>query len=129
MLPFCPRHPARVKAPCARPLVNRGWRLLSDELALVRVSDGKIIPLPRPVSLKNESIDIIQRYEPDAIFSRKVSDTMKGTVAHMKVPTDSIAHADGNCSCRLGDFPEVSGRRYHPPGSSASIPGFYARRG
>lgn len=88
-----PAPPGSGKSTLCAALVNRGWRLLSDELALVRVSDGKIIPLPRPVSLKNQSIDIIQQYEPDAIISRKVSDTMKGTVAHMKVPTDSIVRA------------------------------------
>ncbi len=74
-------------------LVNRGWRLLSDELTMVRISDGKIMPLPRPISLKNQSIVVIKDYVPDAILSRKVLDTMKGTVAHMKAPTDSIACA------------------------------------
>ncbi|MFN3397447.1 MAG: HprK-related kinase A [Sulfurimicrobium sp.] len=88
-----PAPPGSGKSTLCAALVCRGWRLLSDELALVRVSDGSIAPLPRPVSLKNESIDIIQHYEPGAIFSRKVSDTMKGTVAHMKAPTESIAHA------------------------------------
>lgn len=88
-----PAPPGMGKSTLCAALVNRGWRLLSDELALIRVSDGKIIPLPRPVSLKNQSIDIIQRYEPNTIFSRKVHDTMKGTVAHMKAPTDSIVRA------------------------------------
>ncbi|MDO8369489.1 MAG: HprK-related kinase A [Candidatus Nitrotoga sp.] len=88
-----PAPPGSGKSTLCAALVNRGWRLLSDELALVRVGDGKLIPLPRPVSLKNESIDIIRRYEPNAIFSRKVADTIKGTVAHMKAPTDSISRA------------------------------------
>jgi HprK-related kinase A len=88
-----PAPPGSGKSTLCAALVNRGWRLLSDELALIRVSDGKIIPLPRPVSLKNQSIDIIQRYEPSAIFGRKVSDTMKGTVAHMKAPAESISRA------------------------------------
>lgn len=88
-----PAPPGSGKSTLCAALVNRGWRLLSDELALVRVIDGKLIPLPRPVSLKNESIDIIRRYEPNAIFSRNVADTIKGKVAHMKAPTDSIARA------------------------------------
>ena len=88
-----PAPPGSGKSTLCAALVNRGWRLLSDELALVRVGDGKLIPLPRPVSLKNESIEIIRRYEPNAIFSRKVADTIKGTVAHMKASTDSIARA------------------------------------
>jgi hypothetical protein len=101
-----PAPPGSGKSTLCAALVNRGWRLLSDELALVRVSDGQIIPLPRPVSLKNESIDIIQQYEPDVIISRKVSDTMKGTVAHMKVPTDSITRATETARAAWVIFPK-----------------------
>jgi HprK-related kinase A len=88
-----PAPPGSGKSTLCAALVNRGWRLLSDELALVRISDGKIIPLPRPISLKNQSIGIIKHYVPDAIFSPSISDTMKGTVAHMRAPTDSVARA------------------------------------
>lgn len=101
-----PAPPGSGKSTLCAALVNRGWRLLSDELALVRVSDGKIIPLPRPVSLKNQSIDIIQRYEPDAILSPKVSDTVKGTVAHMKAPTDSIVRAAETAQAAWVIFPK-----------------------
>lgn len=101
-----PAPPGSGKSTLCAALVNRGWRLLSDELALIRVSDGKLIPLPRPVSLKNHSIDIIQCYEPGAIFSRKVSDTMKGTVAHMKAPTDSIARAAETAQAAWVIFPK-----------------------
>lgn len=85
-----PAPPGSGKSTLCAALVNRGWRLLSDELALVRIDDGKLIPLPRPVSLKNASIDIIRQFEPGATISCAVNDTMKGTVAHMKVPTDSV---------------------------------------
>ena len=88
-----PAPPGSGKSTLCAALVNRGWRLLSDELTLVRVGDGKIVPLPRPVSLKNASIDVIQAYEPSAVFSRKVFDTVKGTIAHMKAPTDSVQRA------------------------------------
>lgn len=88
-----PAPPGSGKSTLCAALVNRGWRLLSDELTLIRISDGKIVPLPRPVSLKNQSIDIIQRYAPDAVISRKISDTIKGTVAHMKAPGDSVVRA------------------------------------
>lgn len=88
-----PAPPGSGKSTLCAALVCRGWRLLSDEIALIRVHDGQIIPLPRPISLKNASIDIIQRYEPSATLSRPVIDTMKGTVAHMKASTDSVARA------------------------------------
>lgn len=101
-----PAPPGSGKSTLCAALVNRGWRLLSDELALIRVSDGKIIPLPRPVSLKNQSIDIIQHYAPSVTISRKVSDTIKGTVAHMKPPIDSIARAEETAQAAWVIFPK-----------------------
>ncbi len=71
-------------------LVNKGWRLFSDELALISLNDGMLVPLPRPVGLKNESIDIIRDFAPQAVISQKAVDTAKGAVAHMKAPTASI---------------------------------------
>lgn len=89
-----PAPPGSGKSTLCAALACNGWRLLSDELALIRIADGNIVPLARPVSLKNASIDIMRDYAPGAVFSRKVSDTMKGTVAHMQAPADSVARAD-----------------------------------
>jgi HprK-related kinase A len=72
-------------------LLHAGWRLLSDELALVDLDDGLVHPLCRPVSLKNQSVPVIRALAPDAVFSRATHDTMKGSVSHMKVPD---AHLD-----------------------------------
>ncbi|MES2072201.1 MAG: HprK-related kinase A [Pseudomonadota bacterium] len=86
-----PAPPGSGKSTLCATLIHKGWRLLSDELTLIRLSDGQIIPLPRPVSLKNASIDIVQHYIPSAVLSRRVDDTLKGTVALMKPPGDSLA--------------------------------------
>lgn len=88
-----PAPPGSGKSTLCAALINRGWRLLSDELTLIRIDDGKIVPLPRPVSLKNASIDIIGRYVPQGTFSRRIMDTMKGTIAHLKPPLDSVTRA------------------------------------
>jgi HprK-related kinase A len=88
-----PAPPGSGKSTLCAALVSKGWRLLSDELTLIRLDDGKVVPLPRPISLKNGSIDVIRRYAPGSTFSREVSDTAKGTVAHLKAPADSIARA------------------------------------
>ena len=85
-----PAPPGSGKSTLCAALVNRGWRLLSDELTLIR-NDGKIVPLARPVSLKNASIDIIRKFEPSAFINREAHDTAKGTVAHMRPPSDAIA--------------------------------------
>lgn len=67
-------------------LISRGWRLLSDELTLISPGGVSITPLARPVSLKNQSLAVIQAFEPSAEFSAVTHDTMKGAVCHMKVP-------------------------------------------
>lgn len=74
-------------------LVHRGWRLLSDELTLISIETGLIHPLARPLNLKNESIEVMRRFAPDAVFSRLTHDTVKGTVALLKAPQDSVARA------------------------------------
>jgi len=88
-----PAPPGSGKSTLCAALVARGWRLLSDELTLVRLDDGRIDPVPRPVSLKNGSIDVIRAWAPHAHLSPPVTDTLKGTVAHMRAPGDSVARA------------------------------------
>jgi HprK-related kinase A len=56
----------------------------------VRLDSGDLVPLARPVSLKNASIPLMHAYAPDAVFTRPVADTSKGTIAHMKAPADSV---------------------------------------
>lgn len=89
-----PGGPGVGKSTLCAGLVARGWRLLSDELALISTEDGRILPHPRPVSLKNESIDLIGRFYPDAVFGPRIAATEKGTIAHMKPPAESVARAD-----------------------------------
>jgi HprK-related kinase A len=74
-------------------LAFNGWRLLSDELTLIDPARLAILPLPRPISLKNASIDVIRGFVPDAVFSDVVHDTSKGSVAHCKAPPDAMARA------------------------------------
>lgn len=89
-----PAPPGSGKSTLAAALVHRGWRLLSDELALVSFTDGAIVPLARPVNLKNESIDVIRAFAPEAVLSPEVPNTTKGTVALMKAPGESIRRMD-----------------------------------
>jgi HprK-related kinase A len=90
-------------------LAARGWRLLSDEVAMVRPQDGRLQPYPRPISLKNESIGMIARRVPAARFSRRFDDTAKGTVAFMRAPPEAIARAGIPAAPRLVVFPRYAG--------------------
>lgn len=85
-----PAPPGSGKSTLTAGLVLSGWRLLSDELTLIDRKTGLIQPLPRPVSLKNQSIDVIRQFSPDAYINRASHDTVKGTVAHMRPPRDSV---------------------------------------
>jgi len=89
-----PAAPGSGKSTLTAGLVHRGWRLLSDELALIRRDDGHVVPLARPVNLKNASIDLLKAFAPQAVFSDAVADTVKGTVALMRAPDDSLARVD-----------------------------------
>lgn len=85
-----PAPPGSGKSTLTAALVLSGWRLLSDELTLIDRKTGLIHPLPRPISLKNESIAIIQNFNETAFINRPSHDTAKGTVAHMRPPRESV---------------------------------------
>lgn len=101
-----PAPPGSGKSTLCAGLVNRGWRLLSDELALVSLNDVSITPFGRPISLKNQSIDIMRRYVPQAVFSQVVHDTSKGTVSHMKVRPEHLARIGETAQARWVIFPK-----------------------
>src|SRR3546814_6175040 len=75
-------------------LVHNGWRLLSDEMALVSLQDGGLTALARPISLKNRSIDLIADILPNAALSARSEDTVTGAVALLKPPTTSVERVD-----------------------------------
>ena len=85
-----PAPPGSGKSTLCAALVTRGWRLLSDELSLIKLDELRVVPMCRPLSLKNESLQIIHDFEPSAIFGSPAYDTTKGTVGHMRAPASSV---------------------------------------
>jgi HprK-related kinase A len=85
-----PAPPGSGKSTLCAALVNRGWRLLSDELTIIRLDTGEITGLARPVNLKNKSIEVIRDFAPAAYLTRPVHDTTKGTVALMAPSAESV---------------------------------------
>jgi len=85
-----PGDPGAGKSTLTALLALSGWRLLSDEIALIDRDDGLIVPLARPISLKNASIDVVRTAFPEACIGEAARDTYKGTVAHLKPPADSV---------------------------------------
>ena len=88
-----PAPPGSGKSTLCAALALSGWRLLSDELALIEPASLQIHAVPRPVSLKNASIDVIRGFSKDAKLGPLVHNTNKGTVAHMKPPERSVREA------------------------------------
>lgn len=87
--------PGSGKSTLCAALACRGWRLLTDEAALVELGAGRVsvAGTARPVSLKNASIEAVQRLAPEAALSAPCRDTLKGTVAHMRPPPESVRRA------------------------------------
>jgi hypothetical protein len=71
-------------------LAFSGWRLLSDELGLIEPRTACLRPMPRPISLKNASIEVLRRFAPLAVVGSHVADTIKGTVAHLRPPLEAV---------------------------------------
>ncbi|SEA35217.1 MULTISPECIES: HprK-related kinase A [Acidovorax] len=89
-----PAPPGAGKSTLCAALMLHGWRLLSDELTLLEPGSGWVVPSPRPISLKNDSIAVIRDRAPGCVLGPVAHDTQKGTVAHLKVQPESLARAD-----------------------------------
>jgi HprK-related kinase A len=89
-----PAMPGSGKSTLAAALALRGWRLLSDEFGVVDPERHLLLPLPRAVPLKNQSIDVIRTFAPDAELGPIFPRTRKGDVAHLRPPAESLKRQD-----------------------------------
>lgn len=101
-----PAPPGSGKSTLCASLIQEGWRLLSDELALIDLESLEVVPMPRPVGLKNDSINIIKRRYPDIVLGVVSSDTLKGSVCHFKPPKNSIEMQHVACPIGWIVFPK-----------------------
>ena len=85
-----PATPGSGKSTLSAALSLRGWRLLSDEFGTFDPAAGCFRALLKPVALKNESIDVIRRFEPQATIGPEFPKTRKGTVAHLAAQKDAV---------------------------------------
>lgn len=77
------------KSTLAAELTLQGWRLLTDEVALIG-ADRQFVSCAKPVSLKNQSIEVIRKRHPDAVLGPLARDTHKGLIAHLPAPRTSV---------------------------------------
>ncbi|MGI9343459.1 MAG: HprK-related kinase A [Gammaproteobacteria bacterium] len=100
-----PASPGDGKTTLCTGLAHRGWRLLSDEFGLICPRSREVVPIPRPMALKNESIDVIRAFAPDAELGPVIPETRKGTIAHVKPPRDSVLKANRRAAVSWIVFP------------------------
>jgi HprK-related kinase A len=106
MAVMLPAAPGSGKSTLCAALVLAGWRLLSDEFALIAAPDGRSLPIPRPIGLKEHSIGIIRGLREKVELGPVFADTRKGDVAHLRPPAESVARADEAAAIRWVVFPK-----------------------
>jgi HprK-related kinase A len=82
--------PGSGKSTLCAALLARGWRLFSDELALLDPAHGRLLPIPRPVALKGASIELIEGLLPLSRIGRVFAPTHKGALAHLCPPSEAV---------------------------------------
>ena len=103
-----PAPPGSGKSTLCAALTHSDWRLMTDELCLVDLVDQRIHAAARPVSLKNNSLDVIRRYAPQAVFGAVTRGTTKGDVVHMRVPQAHVERMQESARPRLVVFPRYA---------------------
>ncbi|MGV6807551.1 MAG: HprK-related kinase A [bacterium] len=119
-----PGSPGSGKSTLCAGLLSSGWRLLSDEMGLVALDGRSVVPVPRPIGLKNNSIQVIKSLLPNMPMSSPVDDTAKGSVAHLKPPRESLEMAAERADPKLLIFPKYDSEtdtRLTPIGKGYSV--------
>jgi HprK-related kinase A len=96
-----------------------GWQFMGDEFVLIEPESGMMKPFPRPVSLKNSSIAVLEGILSDERFGPRLVGTPKGDIRHLKPDPGAIAAMGNPAKPRLiprfGFAPDV---RNVPPGET-----------
>jgi HprK-related kinase A len=85
-----PATPGSGKSTLTAALAHRSWRLLSDEFGVCDPLSGQLRAMLKPVALKNQSIDVIRRFAPEARLGPTFPKTRKGTVVHVAATADAV---------------------------------------
>ncbi|NNC73811.1 MAG: HprK-related kinase A [Sphingomonadaceae bacterium] len=83
-------HSGAGKSTLSALLGERGWRFMGDEFALIYPETGLLHAFPRPVSLKNEAVELFDSVDANRL-GPVMRDTPKGTIRHLRPPVDAIA--------------------------------------
>lgn len=103
-----PAAPGSGKSTLCTALAHSGWRFFSDEFALVHPNSGRIHALPRPISLKNASIDIMRARYPGIVTTVEQKDMEDARFVHVRPPSESVSRAAEDAEAGWIIFPKYS---------------------
>ncbi len=98
--------PGSGKSTLSAALMLRGFRLLSDEFGVLDPETGHLLPMLKPVALKNQSIDVIRSFSDEAWLGPTFKATRKGDVAHLAPDEKSVAAVRKSAKPALVIFPK-----------------------
>lgn len=101
-----PAWPGSGKTTLCTALIHRGYRLFSDEFGLMDPISDFFTPIPRLMPLKNQSIQVIRDYLPEAVLGEEIYNTQKGTIAHVRPPRAHIQKIDQVARAKWIIFPK-----------------------
>ena len=87
-------------------LLEQGYRLFSDEFALVGLGDASLQAYPRPISLKEGTIPIVRELAGSDWISPVVKGSPKGDIAYRRARLSDIDQADKQAKAKLILFPQ-----------------------
>lgn len=110
-----PGDPGSGKSTLCAALAFSGWRLLSDELTIINRQTLKVRPIPRPISLKDQSIRLIKLLYPEKFITEPISETRKGDIAYAKPDEDAVMATNEEAPIGLILFPQ------YQPGTALEV--------
>lgn len=97
--------PGSGKSTLTAALSQRGFRVLSDEFGSLRLADRMLLPLVKPVALKNASVKLIAGWSDAAQFGPTFLNTHKGDVTHLALTEDTVRRRNEPAKPGLIVFP------------------------
>jgi HprK-related kinase A len=101
-----PGDPGAGKSTLCAMLALSDWRLLSDELTIIDRQTLKVRSIPRPISLKDQSIRLIKTRFPDTYMTEPISETRKGDIAYAKPHDSAVLNVDQQAPIGMIIFPQ-----------------------
>lgn len=98
--------PGSGKSTLSAALMLSGFRLLSDEFGVLDPETGNLLPMLKPVALKNRSIDVIRSFSDDVWLGPTFKATRKGDVAHLAPDEASVSAVRQSAKPALVIFPK-----------------------